>query len=213
MGITLLNRIGKNQRMFLAKKQLDKLINNNELVISPLLDKSQINEMTIDFRLGYDFLVSIQGRYPYLNSASHIPTDGAFYNFFQDTRRSFGDTFLLHPGQTVLAATLEYVKLPNNVSAILSPRSSYNRLGINLSTVIQPGYCGCFSLEITNSSHNPIKVRVGATMFQARFVQTEETNYFSKERKYMCSVKPEISGANKDVDLRILEKIGQEPII
>ncbi|RIJ48823.1 dCTP deaminase [Maribellus luteus] len=195
--------------MFLAKNQLEKLIKQEKLIISPLLDNSQINEMTIDFRLGYDFLVSIQGRHPYLNSASHIPTDGAFYHFFQETRRNFGDTFLFHPGQTVLGATLEYVKLPENVSAILSPRSSYNRLGINLSTVIQPGYCGCFSLEITNTSHNPIKVRVGATMFQARFVKTKKTNYFSKERKYICSVKPEISGANKDQDLKLLELINK----
>ncbi len=199
--------------MFLAKKRLEKLIRNKRLIISPLLDESQINEMTVDFRLGYDFLVSIQGRYPYLNSASHIPSEGAFYNFFQETRRNFGDTFLLHPGQTVLATTLEYIKLPDNISAILSPRSSYNRLGINLSTVIQPGYCGCFSLEITNTSHNPIKVRVGATMFQARFVQTKKTNYFSKERKYVCSVRPEISGANKEEELKLLEKIGGEPII
>ncbi len=199
--------------MFLAKKRLEKLIRNKSLIISPLLDESQINEMTVDFRLGYDFLVSIQGRYPYLNSASHIPSEGAFYNFFQETRRNFGDTFLLHPGQTVLATTLEYIKLPDNISAILSPRSSYNRLGINLSTVIQPGYCGCFSLEIINTSHNPIKVRVGATMFQARFVQTKKTNYFSKERKYVCSVRPEISGANKEEELKLLEKIGGEPII
>ncbi|MBN2634767.1 MAG: dCTP deaminase [Prolixibacteraceae bacterium] len=205
--------MGKSKKMFIAKNKLDELIQNKELIISPLLDESQINEMTIDLRLGYDFLVSIQGRYPYLNSASHVPTDGAFYNFFQETRRNFGDTFLLHPGQTVLATTLEYIKLPNNISAILSPRSSYNRLGINLSTVIQPGYCGCFSIEITNTSHNPIKVRVGATMFQARFVKTKRTNYFSKERKYVCSVKPEVSGANKEEELKLLEKIGEQPII
>jgi dCTP deaminase len=193
--------------MLLTKYELLELLKSNELIIRPLLENGQINEITIDFRLGYDFLVSIQGRYPYLNAASHDPTEGAFFNFFQETRRNFGDSFLLHPNQTVLATTLEYIKLPNNIMAILSPRSSFNRLGINLSTIIQPGYCGCFSVELTNSSNNPIKVRIGAKMFQARFIKANTTNYFSKERKYICSVKPEYSGANKDSDLLLLEKI------
>lgn len=194
--------------MFLTKNEINELIAKQELIIRPLLENSQINEMTIDLRLGYDFLVSIQGRWSFLNSASQNPEEGSFHKFFQDSRRKIGDTFLLHPNQTVLTTTLEYIKLPNNVSAILSARSSYNRLGINISTVIQPGYCGCFSLELTNSSNNPIQVRVGSTMFQARFLRTtESTNYFSKERKYICSVRPEISGANKDSDLEILEKI------
>jgi dCTP deaminase len=205
---TILSKLlGKKHNMLLTKTEFLKLLAKDELIIRPLLDKEQVNEITIDFRLGYDFLVSIQGRYPYLNSASHEPTKGAFFNFFQETRRNFGDSFLLHPNQTVLATTLEYVKLPNNVTAILSPRSSYNRLGINLSTIIQPGYCGCFSVELTNSSNNPIKVRIGAKMFQARFIRTDKTNYFSKERKYICSVRPEVSGANKDIDLGLLEKI------
>lgn len=194
--------------MFLTKSEINQLIDNNDLVIRPLLEKSQINEITIDLRLGYDFLVSIQGRWSFLNSASQNPEEGSFHKFFQDSRRKIGDTFLLHPNQTVLTTTLEYIKLPNNICALLSARSSYNRLGINISTVIQSGYCGCFSIELTNSSNNPIQVRVGATMFQARFVKTTEpTNYFSKERKYICSVRPEISGANKDSDLEILEKI------
>lgn len=195
--------------MFLSKTELLKLIDEKQLFIRPLLDIDQVNEITIDLRLGYDFLVSIQGRHAYLNAASHKNEEGAFYNFFQETRRNFGDSFLLHPNQTVLATTLEYIRLPNNLIAILSPRSSYNRLGINLSSIVQPGYCGCFSLELTNSSNNPIKVRVGATMFQARFIFTNQTNYFSKERKYVCSVRPEISGANKDADLDLLEKISR----
>lgn len=196
--------------MYLTHKHIVKLLKKEKLIISPLLDDGQINEMTIDLRLGYDFLVSIQGRWAYLNSASPSPNQGAFNKFFQESRRKLGDTFLLHPNQTVLASTLEYIKLPDNLVAILNTRSSYNRLGINISNVFQPGYCGCLSVELTNSSNNPVQVRVGAAMFQIRFVPAaEKTNYFSKKRKYMCAVKPEISGANKDKDLDFLKYINE----
>lgn len=36
------------------------------LGIEPLLDDKQIGEMTVDLRLGYDFLVSIVTRRPYI---------------------------------------------------------------------------------------------------------------------------------------------------
>lgn len=194
--------------MYLTQNEISLLIEKKELIISPILEDEQISEMTIDLRLGYDFLVSIQGRWAYLNSAASSPEHGAFNKFFQESRRKIGDTFLLHPNQTVLASTLEYIKLPNNLTAILSTRSSYNRIGLNLTSIFQPGYCGCLSVELTNSSNNPIQVRVGAAMFQIRFVQTSQpTNYFAKRRKYICSVKPELSGANKDKDLDILAAI------
>ena len=50
-----------------------------------------------------------------------------------------GDTFLLHPHQTVLASSLEYIKLPDNILAQLTMRSTYSRMGLQLSSNVQPG--------------------------------------------------------------------------
>lgn len=192
--------------MFLNKNKLLSLIDSQELIIKPLLDKDcQIGEISIDFRLGYDFLVSIQGRDSFINASLNEEKDRAINSFFQETRRTIGETFLLHPNQTVLATSLEYVKIPKNTFAIINMRSSYNRLGISLSTIIQPGYCGCISLELTNNNNNPVNLAVGALLFQARFVQLDEPcNYFSKKRKYICQVRPIVSAINEDSDLLIL---------
>lgn len=89
----------------------------------------------------------------------------------------------------------------------LTTRSSYSRLGITISSIVQPGYCGCVSLELTNNNNNPIKIRVGAAIIQARFFKLDqETHYFNTERKYTCQVRPVASKANMDEELINLDK-------
>jgi len=131
--------------VYLLKKDIEDLIKNKELVIRPLLDNSQISEITVDFRLGYDFLVSVQGRNAFIDASfNYDKKTNSINSFFQETRRRLGDTFILHPDQTVLTTSLEYIKLPNNVFAILNMRSSYTRLGLTISTIVQPGIVDAF---------------------------------------------------------------------
>lgn len=186
-----------------------------DLFIRPLLDsEKQIGEMSIDFRLGYDFLVSIQGREAFINASSNTDigiTERNINQFFQRTRRQLGETFILHPNQMILATSLEYVKLPDDVFIMLFVRSSYLRLGISVSAIVQPGYCGCISLELTNANKLPVNLTVGSRIVQGLlFPTTVATSYFDKSRKYICNVRPEPSGALKDGDLNVLHKIWLE---
>lgn len=197
--------------MILQRKDLVQLMQEKKLVIRPLLEESQIDDVAIDFRLGYDFLVSVQSREPFINASLNNYNQKPINTFFQETRRRLGETFMLYPNQTVLTSSLEYVKLPNNVLLELNMRSSYTRLGITISTIIQPGYCGCMSLELTNTNKNPINLTVGARVFQARFtLLSEDANYFNSERKYICQVRPEVSAVNQDKDLIVLHKLWSE---
>ncbi|KYG84148.1 dCTP deaminase [Roseivirga seohaensis] len=197
--------------MYLQREEILALKGSGDLVISPTLSLEQIGEMTIDLRLGYDFLVSIQGREAFMDgSLNNDETARSFNTFFHKTRRRPGETFLLHPHQAILGVTLEYLRLPKNICLILNMRSSYARLGLSLSTIVQPGYTGCLSIELINSGKNAINLTVGARIFQARLVKMEyESNYFSSERKYMCQVRPEVSAVNSDKDLMILNKYWQ----
>jgi len=73
---------------------------------------------------------------------------------------------------------------------------------------VQPGYCGCLSLELTNNNNNALKLRVGAAIIQARFYRFEkEVDYFNIVRKYACQVRPVPSKANSDIELEILKKL------
>jgi dCTP deaminase len=197
--------------MIIQRQGLIDLIQENKLVIRPLLEQSQIDDVSVDFRLGYDFLVSVQSREPFINASLNNYNNKPISTFFQETRRKLGETFMLYPNQTVLTSSLEYIKLPNDVLLELNMRSYYTRLGITISTIIQPGYCGCMSLELTNTNKNPINLTVGARIFQARFTQLEqEANYFNADRKYICQVRPEVSAVNQDKDLVKLHKLWSE---
>lgn len=196
----------------LLKPEINQLIDSKQLYIRPLLDHSQIGEIGIDFRLGYEFLVSIQGREAFINASKNDWMDGGnqrnINQFFQITRRQIGETFILHPHQTVLAVSLEYIKLPQNCFIKLYMRSSYSRLGITISTIAQPGYCGCLSLELTNNNNNPINLTAGARIIQGILYKlSSSVPYFHSQRKYVCQVRPEPSAVINDKDLITLNEL------
>jgi dCTP deaminase len=196
--------------MNLVKAEINELIKEGKLSITPLLDPEQVGDMAIDFRLGTDFLVAIHGSNPFIDASLNNNDRFPIKNSFQETRRKLGETFLFHPNQTVLASSLEYVKLPKNVYVELTMRSSYLRLGLSLSAIVQPGYCGCLSIELTNVNKIPLNLTVGAAIMQARLFEIKtESNYFSKKRKYMCQVRPLISAVAADEDFIHLNKIWQ----
>lgn len=196
----------------LTKFEVEKLLEKNKLFIKPLLDADQIGEAGIDFRLGYDFLVSVQGRDAFINASKNEWIHGRqqrnIKQFFQSSRRQLGETFILHPNQTVLAVTLEYVRLPEDCMLMLFMRSSYARLGLTISTIAQPGYCGCLSLEFTNTNNNPINLAVGARIIQGILCPlSSSTQYFHTQRKYVCHVRPEPSAVINDNDLSLLNNL------
>lgn len=179
------------------------------LWIEPLLDEGQIGEVTTDLRLGYDFLVSIVTRRPFIGVARDDMGFRSVASYFQPTRRELGERFILYPDQVVLTTTLEYVALPSDVYADLLTRSSYTRLGIAVNTLVQPGYRGCFSVELFNHGNNPVELVVGAKMFQMRLTKLPgPLPYGGVERKYFGNVRPTPSRAAEDDDLPRLLTIG-----
>ena len=194
--------------MFLTKQEIEDRISRNELIVRPLLEASQVSSVSLDFRLGCDFLASIQGRDPFIDASIRDERIGNINNFFQETRRQMGDTFILHPNQTILASSLEYFKMPNDLMALANLRSSYARLGLNILSRLEPGYCGCINVELTNPGKSAIRLTVGACMFQMHFIEIKrEQPYHDRPRKYMCQVRPQPSNLYSDDDLQVLQRI------
>lgn len=191
---------------------------SKRLYIDPLLDKEQIGAVSIDLRLGTDFLVSLVTRRPSIDVAYRASTHTArksrgVSSYFRITRRDFADKFILYPGQVVLATTIEYIALPPDVYADVISRSSYNRLGIHHNTMIQPGFRGCFPLELFNHGNNPVELVVGARIVQARFFETDSASAYQSSdstRKYYGNVRPVVSRAQFDPDLEILSRIREQ---
>ena len=76
--------------------------------------------------------------------------------------------------------------------------------------MIQPGYRGCISLELFNHGNTPLELIVGSRICQIRiFRNKSEGSYLDNEsqRKYFGNVRPTISAAENDSELKILNEI------
>lgn len=185
----------------------------DSLFIDPLLEDSQVGNVTIDLRLGYDFLVSILTRKPSINIGKDPDgTHRAIKTYFQETRREIGEKFVVYPNQVVLATTLEYISLPSNVYADILSRSSYTRLGIPFNTMLQPGYRGCAALELFNHGNSPVELVVGCRICQLRLYRLNTKKSYLEEghpRKYFGNVRPVVSAADHDPEL---QKLANSPV-
>lgn len=174
------------------------------LYIDPLLEADQIGAVTVDFRLGYDFLVSIFTRKPVVElDRNNNQSYREISSYYQPTRRDIGDKFILYPHQSVLTTSLEYISLPSHIYLDLISRSSYSRLGIQVSTMVQPGFRGCVPIELYNHGNNALELVVGSRVFQARFFRIGNgQGYLSGgHRKYFGQIRPTASRADTDFDL------------
>lgn len=181
------------------------------LHIFPLLSEDQIGQMSVDIRLGYDFLVSVLNRQPTIRIRGSVPhvAPGPKAHF-QETRREIGDTFVLYPNQLVLGTSIEFFAIPDDAYAEISPRSSYSRLGLSVGGIMQPGFRGCVPLELLNHGNVPVELTVGARICQVRLQNIGEPADYHDEashRKYYGQVRPTVSRAALDEELDLLSQL------
>ena len=82
-----------------------------------------------------------------MRTAAYNPLSDLGYSAMQKrVAKAWTDTFVLHPGELVLAASLAYVVLPENLTGDITSRSSFGRLGLLTVTAaqVQPGSRGAF---------------------------------------------------------------------
>jgi deoxycytidine triphosphate deaminase len=178
---------------------------DDKLVISPLLPRS-VKETGIDLRLGRYFIVfqrTSTGSFDAL-SESDDPR-----SMQRAVERRWGEPFVLHSGELVLATTLEYVALPGDLGAQVITRSSYGRLGLITATAIQvhPLFMGCLTLELVNLGALPIELHPGERIAQLVISTASPKIRPGVEQKYRFPTRPEFSKVQDDWDAPILRRL------
>jgi dCTP deaminase len=172
------------------------------LVVTPLLDDSQIGEASIDLRLGTDFL--------FLKRTAHAGVDPGSTDIQRQANEiveretvPFGQPLWLHPRQFVLGATLEFIRLPASLGAYVLGRSSWGRIGLIVATavMVQPGFTGSLTLELVNEGESPIALYPGARIAQLAvhsLAQPTTLAYGSSGSKYVAPTEPQASRLDKE---------------
>lgn len=150
--------------MILSDKTIKMRLQDKDLEIDPL-EEVQLQPASVDIRLGNTFTMVEDA------SSSVIQLSGEMRY-----KTIHSDKYLLMPGQFVLATTMEYFKLPNNMTAFVEGRSSIGRLGLFIQNAgwVDPGFEGEITLELFNANRCAIELQAGRRVGQLVFAQLDQ---------------------------------------
>lgn len=160
--------------MILSDKTLFKMLEERELIIEPL-EKKQVQPASVDIRLGNTFSIVEDSSTGIINLESEIK-----YKIIST------DTYILLPNQFVLATTMEYFDLPNNLTAFVEGRSSLGRMGLFIQNAgwVDPGFKGEITLELYNANRCAIELKSGRRVGQLVFAKMDDVALTPYNGKY-----------------------------
>lgn len=163
-------------------------------MLEPFVDsKTRVGALSHGLgHFGYDIRIGdmIREPLPRKTKAYIDPMDSADVERqrFKDVTLGEDDRYPLQPGQFILTGTYEYFRIPTDIVAIVHDKSTLARLGIAVqNTVLEPGWNGYLTMEITNhgvhtimlSRHMPIaqvmfhKGNIPCTAYTGRYQDQE----------------------------------------
>ncbi|WBB96939.1 MULTISPECIES: dCTP deaminase [unclassified Solwaraspora] len=148
--------------MLLSDRDIVAETKSGGLSLEPF-ESSLIQPSSIDVRLDRYFRVFNNHLYTHIDPATRQD------DLTSQVEVPSGDPFVLHPGEFVLASTLEVVSLGDGLAARLEGKSSLGRLGLlthSTAGFIDPGFSGHVTLELSNVANLPIKLWPGMRIGQ-----------------------------------------------
>ena len=94
---------------------------------------------------------------------------------------------IIPPNSFALASSLEYFKMPRNVTGLVTAKSTYARCGLGTPpTVLEAGWHGNLVLEFSNHTSNSIRLYANSGAAQILFFQGDppEVSYADRKGKY-----------------------------
>jgi dCTP deaminase len=77
---------------------------------------------------------------------------------------------LIMPGNFLLASTVERFQIPLDLVGIVHDKSSWARKGLAVqNTVLEPGWCGYLTLELSNHGNHPVEIYACSPIAQVIF--------------------------------------------
>ncbi|WP_133407106.1 dCTP deaminase [Parashewanella tropica] len=160
--------------MRLTDIEIEKALDNQEIIITPRPEPEAISGVSMDVRLGNQFRVFKDHTAPFIDLSGPSADVQAALDRVMSEQIDIpdGEAFFLHPGELALAVTYESVTLPPDIVGWLDGRSSLARLGLMVHVTahrIDPGWQGKIVLEFYNSGKLPLALRPNMTIGALNF--------------------------------------------
>lgn len=153
--------------MVIGPKLILELVNKQKLITN-LSDRELFNpeSCTIDLRIKE--ISQLKGK-AFLGIEDRITPEHVLMAKFKGKS---GTIITLQPGEYYSTETIEEFNMPDNLFAIVKPRSTLFRSGIMLRAgVLDPGYKGPLHPGLFNASHIPFEIELGARYIQVYFME------------------------------------------
>ena len=154
------------------------MIEDKTLVITPL-ENAQIQPASVDVRLGDTFSIVEDLSTGIVDLESEIK-----YKTIKT------DTYVLLPGQFVLATTMEYFELPDDLTAFVEGRNSLGRMGLFIQNAgwVDPGFKGEITLELFNANRCAIELKSGRRVGLLVFAKMDQPAVNPYRGKYQGQI-------------------------
>jgi dCTP deaminase len=186
---------------------------DHRLHVTPLIDAAiQIGEGTIDLRCGTEFILIRKTRRSVVDPLGDSIRGRKIGEYQEKTYVEPGRFLYLHPGQFILGCSLEYVRLPRDLSAYVVGRSSWGREGLIIATAtfVNPTYVGVITLELVNEGEAPIALYPGTRIAQLVFNNVSPVSPDTRllKSKYNVTTGPSFSKLYLDPEWKLVGELG-----
>jgi len=156
--------------MILPDWTLKSLMYSGAIDVAPIED-IQIQSASIDLRLDDSFL-EIEGNTSEKIRGGFTFMDVPVIDLDEEVKYKEHTLPYIGPNQFLLGTTVETVKLPADIGAIVCGRSSIGRAGLCVENAgwIDPGFEGKITLELQNIAPHAIKKPIGKRVCQIIFI-------------------------------------------
>lgn len=183
--------------MVLSDRTIREELNHGGIVIDPL-NYADIQPASVDLHLDRHLLQ--------FRDFSLIDVRQDLGNLTEPVEIQDPFPYILQPSQFLLASTIEYVEIADDIVARLEGKSSLGRLGLLIHATagyVDPGFKGNLTLEICNVGQYPITLYYGMKISQISFLRlsTVADRPYGSEKlgsKYQGQIGPTATRSNQD---------------
>jgi dCTP deaminase len=163
----------------------------HEAMIEPFVER-QVSAGVISYGLssyGYDLRVSNEWKV-FTNVYNTLIDPKNFdHRSFVDITSDYCD---IPPNSFALARSVEFLRIPRNISCLVIGKSTYARCGIIVNvTPLEPAWIGHVTIEISNTTPLPARIYANEGIAQVLFLESDqecEISYADRDGKYQAQL-------------------------